>query len=48
MEMDKDELIRVMLGMLSDLHENYGWDELQCSLEEVQDAARELGIEEDA
>lgn len=39
----KDELIR---SMLSDLHENFGWDELTSSLEEVQEAARELGIEE--
>ena len=42
----KGELIRSMLSMLRDLHENFGWDELSSSLEDVEEAARALGIEE--
>lgn len=41
---DKDDLIRTMLGMLRDLHNNYGWDELGATLEEVEDLAEDLGI----
>lgn len=37
-------LIRDMLGMLNDLHECKGWDELERSLEDVTEAAREMGI----
>lgn len=42
---DKDDLIRTMLSMLRDLHNNHGWDELDASLEDVEESARELGIE---
>ena len=40
----KDDLIRTMLSMLRDLHNNYGWDELDATLEEVEDLAEDLGI----
>lgn len=34
-----------MLGMLTALHDNSGWDELGDTLEDVQETARELGEE---
>lgn len=40
----REELIRTMLGMLRDLHENYGWDELSDTLEGVAEAASDLGV----
>ena len=41
---EKDELIRTMLSMLQDLHNNYGWEELDASLEDIEETIRELGI----
>ena len=43
---EKDELIRTMLSMLQDLHNNYGWDQLASTLEDVEQAAQELGVKE--
>lgn len=43
---EKDELIRTMLSMLQDLSNNYGWDQLASTLEDVEQAAQELGIKE--
>lgn len=40
----KDELIRTMLSMLQDLHENIGWEELCSTLEAVEDEVAELGL----
>lgn len=40
----KDDLIRTMLSMLRDLHNNYGWDELDATLEEVEALAEDLGF----
>lgn len=40
---EKDELIRTMLSMLQDLSNNYGWDQLASTLEDVEQAAQELG-----
>lgn len=37
-------LAEEMLGMLSDLHENFGWDELNATLEDVTLEAVELGV----
>jgi hypothetical protein len=36
-------LVERMASMLCDLHNNFGWDELGDSLEDVLDEARELG-----
>lgn len=38
-------LVERMASMLCDLHENYSWDELSDSLEDVLDEARELGCD---
>ena len=40
----KDELIRTMLSMLQDLHENVGWEELCSTLEAVEEETSELGL----
>ena len=45
---EKDELIRTMLSMLQDLSNNYGWDQLASTLEDVEQAAQELGVKEAA
>lgn len=46
---EKDELIRTMLSMLQDLHNNnYGWDQLASTLEDVEQTAQELGVTEAA
>lgn len=37
-------VMRDMLRMLNDLHEGQGWDQLHCQLEDVTEAARELGV----
>ncbi len=36
-------LVERMASMLCDLHNNFGWDELSDSLDDVLDEARELG-----
>lgn len=43
-EQELEDLLRDTLQMLHDLHENYGWDGLQRSLEDVQESAAELGV----
>ncbi len=42
---DLRDLARRQHSMLADLHNNYGWDELCATMEEITDEARELGIE---
>lgn len=39
---EAEELIRTMQSMLSDLHDNFGWDELISSLEAVNDEAEDI------
>lgn len=41
---DALSLLGDMLSMLQDLHNNFGWDELTTSLEDVQERAGELGV----
>ena len=38
-------LVERMASMLVDLHENYSWDELGDSLEDVLEEARDLGCD---
>ncbi len=42
---EKDELILIMHSMLKDLYNNYWWEELDASLEDIEETIRELGIE---
>lgn len=37
-------LISDMLSMLQDLHNNFGWDELTTTLEDVQQRAADMGL----
>lgn len=38
-------LVERMASMLCDLHENFGWDELGDTLDDVLDEARYLGCD---
>lgn len=41
------ELTATCISMLKDLHDNVGWDQLNGSLEDVLQDARDLGIIEE-
>lgn len=46
---DENQQLRSLLSdaleMLEDLHNNFGWDELHCTLEDLKEAASEAGVE---